>query len=174
MDSDFRSGTENDVVHFSGVTSIADDPRLVLRFESIDESFSPWIGTFNPGYHADFAVTDVIPFGPDAAECLVVSAGQGFVVTPEDRRKWLALQRPFPITFAEYIEGCQFVLIADMASLSAFASDRVIWSALDLADGELVVDGVDRDSVRGRGWHAPDQDFRRFRIDLATGAVAGE
>jgi hypothetical protein len=160
-----------DVVHFSGVSDVADDERLVVRFSPTDHTVSSWIGAFTPGYRADFALSDVVPFEAESAACLVVSSGQGFVVNVVDHKNWLALDRPFPITFAQYVDEHRFVVVADLVSVTALTADRVVWAALNLGDGELIVDEVGQETVRGRGWNAPNQKFLRFLLDLETGTA---
>jgi hypothetical protein len=160
-----------DVVHFSGVSDVAEDQKLVVRFAPNDQAIAPWIGAFTPGYRADFALSDVVQFEENSAACLVISSGQGFVVNVVDRKNWLALDRPFPITFAQYVDEHRFVVVADLASVTALTADRVVWAALNLGDGELIVDGVEQETVRGRGWNAPNQKLRRFVLDLATGTA---
>lgn len=168
IDSSCYGEDDVNVVHFSGVTSMADRRELTLRFEP--KGVHPtWIGTFTAGYAGKVAITDVLPFEDGAPECLVVSAGQGFVVSTVEPRSWLALHRPFPITFAQTVKEHGFVVLADMTSVTALAASRVLWAALDIADGELHIEDVGTAGVRGRGWSAPRHEFRPFLLDLETG-----
>lgn len=158
-----------EIVHFSGVTALAERRELALRFEPKDSS-PAWVGTFAPGYEGKVAISTFLPFGDDAPECLVIASGQGFIISATEPMSWLALDQPFPITFARKLRDYEFVIVADMDSVTALGAKRVVWSALDIADGELFVDEVSREGVRGRGWNAAWGEFRPFILDLATGA----
>lgn len=165
-----RIQSRADAVHFSGVTDMADQPGLIVRFDPVGDDFTPWFGRFNPGYPNAYAASTIVALMPGEDHALVVSGGQGYVLNVPKRREWLALQRPFPITFAQGVEPYGFAVVADMTSVTALRADSVVWSALDLGDGEVIVDRITESLLVGRGWHAASQEMRPFVLDLRTGA----
>lgn len=77
------------LIHFSGVTSIADRKPLIVEVTPYEGS--PWTGLFNRNTEYFEAVNGIYSF-PDPNVILVVSGGQGYLVDVHDPSDWEAIR----------------------------------------------------------------------------------
>jgi hypothetical protein len=135
---------------------------LVVRFHS--EAGDLWIGNFQRGFFEsfDFAIDH-----PDRRQVIVIAGGEGYFVDPQSRRQTHGFGGD--ISFAQYIEGLNLVLIAGRTEVAAFSADGQGWNSERLSWDGLRHLAVSGSILNGEAWSPVSSAWFPFALNLRNG-----
>jgi hypothetical protein len=127
-----------------------------------------WTGRFEGGYPSPKSLT-LVTNGPKPNQLVVVNRGAGFVVSVDDPEDSLDLNVS-PIVGLVVDADAGAVLVADFTNVTSVGPAGELWTAEVSWDG-VELDGVEGDTLRGRGWDAPRGLWVPFEVDVPSGRV---
>jgi hypothetical protein len=138
----------------------------VVRF--VRDDGTDWVGNFQRG----LTRCDLVLRHPNAADVLVIAGGEVYVVEPTLRR----MKEVFGgavVKVHELNEGRLFVLDHQGVRFEAVGPNGILWSTRRLSWDGFVDVCIESRRIVGKGWSAPDDTWRTFEVDLATGRSTG-
>jgi hypothetical protein len=127
----------------------------------------PWIGNFAYGFTGHNAVYH----HPDGKRLIVIAGGQDYLIEPTTKR--LVGETTSGISFSCELRTRQVIVFGNMIRFWAEGRQGRAWTTPRLSwDGFADIE-VDGEVLTGKWYSAPYETWHEFRMDLATGKVAG-
>ncbi len=130
-----------------------------------------WIGVFAFGLLSPKGTSGVYAC-PSAKQLCVVARGAGYVVDSFNPIV-CELVKAEPIFGVYPIPGRCLLVFSDYLHLVAYGTSGLAWDSDRLSWDGLVVDEVNSDWIRGRGWSSPRNLYEEFVVDTRTGHHQG-
>jgi hypothetical protein len=141
----------------------------VVRF--LQKNGESWVGNFQRGIGYPASPFNCVLEHPDGVHLIVISAGQGYVVDPENRNVVEVLGNWYET--AHRITELNLIVLGTPIDLVAIGSQGRVWQTKRVSwDGmrNLAVTGCE---LRGEGCDPLNECWKSFCVDLRTGDVKG-
>jgi hypothetical protein len=126
-----------------------------------------WVGNFQPGL-SNFSAAEN---HPDGHRVIVVSGGQGYVVDPDDRKRW----ESFGADVVQILHAGDLLVFGTGVDFVAIGHEGIRWRTRRVSwDGMRNVNVAPSGRlIEGEAWSPLDDEWTRFEVDTNTGHVVG-
>jgi hypothetical protein len=129
-----------------------------------------WIGTFAFGTMPN-GLSGVFTT-PDVAKLLVVTKGDGYLVSTNDPEQWERVAT-VPTTDVRSDPKHGIIVLASFTHLVAYNQCGLVWKTEQLSWDNLKIISINDDDLVGEFWDLRTETKQRFAVDLKTGTATG-
>lgn len=162
-------GVASNIVYIPSYGGGSGHDGVIIKF--LPNNGEPWIGVFAFGDSLRNEVCWVNP-GPGPSQLTILARGRAYIASPNNPNSYIDV-KSFPAITAIPVLSRGLMLFHDYTEIVAYDEQGLAWETSRISWDGIEIDEISDNTVLGRGWDAPSEEWVQFNVDLTTGSHQG-